>query len=199
MQQNRATMSSPVPTQTVAPPGGDDIRGIKGPVKIPNPWLPFFWVTGIAIALLIGWRLWRRKQKAMATSALVPGDSPQQRARTALNGSLKSLADPPVFCTRISDALRVFLEEQFGLQAPDRTTEEFLQHLEPASPLSTDQQQSIATFLARCDLVKFARHHPPESELLTLFHTALDLIDQTQRAPQPSNGTGNPAFQSNRT
>ena len=154
-------MSSPVPTQTVAPAGGDDIRGIKGPIKIPNPWLPFFWVTGIAIALLIGWRLWRRKQKAMATPALVPGDSPQQRARTALNGSLKSLGDPPVFCTRISDALRVFLEEQFGLQAPDRTTEEFLQHLEPASPLSTDQQQSIATFLARCDLVKFARHHPP--------------------------------------
>ena len=192
-------MSSPAPTPTVEPPGSDDIHGIKGPIEIPNPRLPFFWVLGIAIALLIGWRLWRRKQKAMVSPALVSGDSPQQRARTALKSSLNSLADPPVFCTRISDVLRMFLEEQFGLQAPDRTTEEFLQHMEPASPLSTAQQQSVATFLTRCDLVKFARHHPPESELLTLFHTALGLIDETQPVPQRSNRTGDPDFQSRRT
>ncbi|HTD67863.1 MAG TPA: hypothetical protein VK846_15165, partial [Candidatus Limnocylindria bacterium] len=41
----------PAPTTTVA--GTNDIRPIKPPVAVPNPWAWVFWTTGILLALAL--------------------------------------------------------------------------------------------------------------------------------------------------
>jgi hypothetical protein len=158
----------------------NDIRPIKPPVVVPNPWAWAFWVGGILLALgligaVVGLWLATRKRRAIA-----PPIPPHIRARKKFDAALQLIGDPRAFCIAVSDAMRVYLEERFNLRAPDRTTEEFLRELQKTPALTQQQKASLATFLEQCDLVKFARLEPPETLLRELHESALRLVHETQ-------------------
>jgi hypothetical protein len=175
-------------TQPTRPAAVDtnDIRAIKPPVEIPSGWA---WVGWLLLAILVAvglfflWRWWVKKASA---PALVPVIPPHVRAKQRLQEALRLISDPRLFCIAVSDALRVYLEERFQLRAPERTTEEFLQDLQHTSHLDARQKASLTDFLERCDLVKFARFEPTESDLRDLHESALRLVDETQYAALPS-------------
>ncbi len=160
-----------------------DIRGIKPPVDIPDPWL-WLWVllSGLAAAILVliivG--LFRRKKAQVVEEVVIP---PHVRAKQRLAEALRLIGDPNQFCTEVSQTLRLYLEERFTLRAPERTTEEFLVELQNSKHLTPDQKLSLGEFLQSCDLVKFARHEPTESNLRQLHDSALRLVDETQFEP----------------
>lgn len=146
-------------------------------------------VVGLATVLILGllalafW-LWRRsrKRRQQAPALRERVAPPHERAFRALEFVLQHLSDPDRFCTEVSRILRVYLEERFGWNAPDRTTEEFLADLRGHRELSAEQQGLLEDFLTRCDLVKFARHDPTETELRALHGAAVRLVTDT--APQ---------------
>lgn len=160
-----------------------DIRGIKPPVDIPDPWL-WLWVllSGLAAAILVlvvvG--LFRRKKAQVVEEVVIP---PHVRAKQRLAEALRLIGDPNQFCTEVSQTLRLYLEERFTLRAPERTTEEFLIELQNSKHLTLDQKLSLSDFLQSCDLVKFARHEPTETTLRQLHDSALRLVDETQFEP----------------
>jgi hypothetical protein len=172
----------PAPAQTVATT--NDIRPIKPPVAVPNPWVPLFWAGGIVVLLglvatgVILWAITRKRR------AIVPPVPPHVRARQKLEAALLFINDPRAFAIAVSDAVRVYLEERFQLRAPERTTEEFLRDLQKTTLLSTGQKQSLSSFLEQCDLVKFARFEPPETMLRELQESALRLVHETQYEAQ---------------
>jgi hypothetical protein len=104
------------------------------------------------------------------------------------------LSDPYAFCSLVSDVIRVYLEERFNLHAPDRTTEEFLNELREGSQLNEEHKALLENFLTKCDLVKFARDEPTETELRGLLDAALRLIDETREVVgiQPPDPTSTP-------
>jgi hypothetical protein len=168
----------PAPPQTVA--STNDIRPIKPPVAVPNPWLWVFWTAGVLltlalIAAAIG--VWLATMKRRAIPVPV---SPHVRARQKLDAALQLIGDPRAFCIAVSDAVRVYLEERFQLRAPERTTEEFLRDLQKTPALTAQQKASLTAFLEQCDLVKFARFEPPETMLRELHESALRLVHETQ-------------------
>jgi hypothetical protein len=172
----------PAPGQSTLSPT-NDIRAIKPPVEIPDPWLWACWIGGIIVALALialAIRAWR---KAKARAAILIPVPPHVRARQRIDAALQLLGNPRAFAIAVSDAVRVYLEERFNLRAPERTTEEFLRDLQKTSALTTDQKSSLAEFLERCDLVKFARLEPPESVLRELHESALRLVHETQYDP----------------
>lgn len=176
------------PTNTVA--STNDIRPIKPPVPVPNPWLWAYWGAGVLLAaalITMAILMLRAKQKRRA---FVPPIPPHIRARQRIDAALQLIGDPRAFCIAVSDAVRIYLEERFSLRAPERTTEEFLRDLQKTPVLSAQQKSSLATFLERCDLVKFARFEPPEAMLRELHESALQLVHETQydppTAPLPS-------------
>jgi len=180
----------PAPTNTVA--STNDIRPIKPPVAVPNPWAWVFWVGGILLALaviaaVVGLWLATRKRRAIA-----PPVPPHIRARQKLDAALQLIGDPRAFCIAVSDAVRVYLEERFNLRAPERTTEEFLRDLQKTLALTQQQKASLATFLEQCDLVKFARFEPPETLLRELHGSALRLVHETQYEATPALPTDMP-------
>ena len=126
------------------------------------------------IAALV-WFLRRRKQVL-----LVPVIPPHVRAKQKLQAALALLHDPRLFCIEVSNITRIYLEERFDFQAPERTTEEFLSELQATTLLTADQKESLGKFLQSCDLVKFARFEPPEAALRELHDSALRLVDETQ-------------------
>lgn len=100
-----------------------------------------------------------------------------QRLRARPRRTEEEVAD---FYVATSHVLRVYLEERFGLRAPERTTEEFLAEVEAGGPLSVAQCIDLRRFLQQCDLVKFASHVPPEDQHLQTLLVAELLVEATR-------------------
>jgi hypothetical protein len=175
---------SPAATNAVPTAFRDAMKPLIG---IPNFWLWFFWIAGILVLAVVGWFLWRYWRKKTATLRMSPPVPPHVHARRMLDYALSLISDPKPFSTAVSGAIRVYLEERFQFHAPDRTTEEFLYELQASNLLTSEQKLSLAEFLASCDLIKFAKYEPTETELRALHASALRLVNETEPRVLPSN------------
>ena len=180
MQINAATN---VATQALTNAVPAKLQDIKEPIVIRSPWM---WVRlGLFLVVLGGllalaWWWWNRGRKPAPAG---PGESPADRARRRLTAALDQLHDPERFATRVSEIARTYLEERFGLRAPERTTEEFLSELTTSVSLDSRHKALLGEFLTSCDLVKFARAEPSRAELEALHAAAERLVEET--APRP--------------
>ena len=182
----KATNLVPQSSATVT----NELRDIKPPVEIPSGWAWVWWVVAAIALLFVAWWAWRYWQRKKSIVPVVPIVPPHVRARQKLEQALALLGQPREFCILVSDAIRWYLEERFQFRAPERTTEEFLHEMQATPLLSTSQKSSLGDFLARCDLVKFARYEPGEPELRDLLASALRLIEETEPRPEPPVVTG---------
>jgi len=165
---------------TMAQTNANSLRDIKPPVEIPNGWLWAIWIfVGLMLAAALFWlyRYWRERRGQAPEIPPVPA---HVRARQRLEEALRIIEQPKPFCTLVSDTTRMYLEERFNFHAPDRTTEEFLHELRSTSLLTPDQKESLGDFLQQCDLVKFARYEPTQTELRNLHGSAVRLVDETE-------------------
>lgn len=144
----------------------------------------------LGAALLVAW--WRRRGARLSVVPPPPPPLPPHvRARLRLEAAFQLLGDPNAFCTEVSAILRTYLEERFGWNAPDRTTEEFLAELRRQPRMDVGQQATLESFLTRCDVVKFARYDPTETELRELHRAAALLVEET--TPVTPVGDASPA------
>ena len=80
---------------------------------------------------------------------------------------------------RITNILRHYIEDRFGLLAPERTTEEFFTEMAHANQLDDTHKILIREFLERCDMVKYAKYGPSKSEIKETYDAAKRFIDET--------------------
>ena len=85
------------------------------------------------------------------------------------------------FFVLLSGIVRSYIEDGFGVRAPEQTTEEFLQRVAGAPALAA-HRASLAPFLQVADEVKFAQHQPEDVVIQRAFATARDFIEQTADA-----------------
>ena len=177
--------------------GTNELRDIKPLVEIPSGWAWLGWLFAVLALALLAWWAWRYWQKKRAVIPELPVVPPHIRAREKLQQALALLGQPREFCILVSDAIRWYLEERFEFRAPERTTEEFLYEMQSTHLLAPGQKASLGDFLARCDLVKFARYEPGEPELRDLLASALKLVEETEPRPEPviNQSVGNPPGQ----
>jgi hypothetical protein len=164
----------------------NDIRDIKPPVEIPNGWEWLWWTLGALVVFVLASLVWRQLHQRMTQVSVAPLVPAHIRAKQKLQDALALISQPKPFCILVSDTIRAYLEERFSFRAPERTTEEFLRELGETSLLSPEQKESLATFLESCDLVKFAKYEPTETELHGLHHSAVKLVEGTE--PKPIEG-----------
>lgn len=160
--------------------GPAELQDIKGPIAIESPWAwlgPAILILALAAAVALAWWWWRRSHPPESTAPR--GLSPAERATNRLQAALDLIGDPERFVTEVSETARTYLEERFGLRAPERTTEEFLIELSGSVVLDSRHKHLLADFLTRCDLVKFARAEADRGELLELHSAAQRLVDET--------------------
>ena len=157
-----------------------DIRDIKPPVDIPNPWVWVWWSVGALLLSVIAYAIWRNWQKRRLRIPIVPPIPAHIRAKQKLQEALALITQPKPFVITVSDTARHYLEERFEFHAPERTTEEFLHELQRTDLLTRDQKDSLGDFLQSCDLVKFAKYEPREPELRELHGSALRLVEETE-------------------
>ena len=120
----------------------------------------------IALALLTWLVVWlvRRQPKT-------PPPTPRMialRALEELRAHIREL-DAYGFSIRASDVLRTYVSGHYSMPVTSQTSPEFLASIADSPRFSAVDRQLLATFLERCDMLKFARieaHAEENSELL---------------------------------
>lgn len=142
-------------------------------------------VTLAALVLAIGW--WRRRPRRtrLAADAIpLPPHVTALRALARLRSTGRATPEEvDAFYVEVSRILRTYLEQRFGLRAPERTTEEFLAEINQQgerSPLDGRQRAALGGFLRQCDLVKFARVLPSEDVHAESLRFAEELVEATR-------------------
>lgn len=178
--------NAPAPIPQTTTPAVADIRDIAPPLEIPDPLAWLWWglaALALVVVILLLW-LWLKKRAArLPATPVVPA---HVRAKQKLQDALSLISQPKPFVIAVSDAARWYLEERFNFRAPERTTEEFLNDLQRTDRLTRDQKDSLGAFLESCDLVKFAKYEPGESELRDLHASAVRLVEETEPVPTPA-------------
>ncbi|MEA2114291.1 MAG: hypothetical protein U9P36_02765 [Thermodesulfobacteriota bacterium] len=141
-------------------PGPEELYDIKGPIPITDNSTTIL-ITAAALltaALLIALIifLWKRSRKQQAILA-------HETALQQLAGAQKLIDAREVdsFITLIDQTLRNYIEARFSISARKQTSREFISGLTTAKrsvpELLTDNSENLQTWLAHCDMVKFAK------------------------------------------
>jgi hypothetical protein len=142
-------------TSSAEPPdSAQDIRDIRGPkIVLPDWLLPSVLAGGV---LLVSgaygvWRWRRRRQHPLPPS---PFEIALQRLEDLR--ALMLPANAAEFSVMVSDIVRSYIEQRFGVVTTRRTTEEFLRDLLESSHASLARHRALlGKFLHLCDFVKF--------------------------------------------
>ena len=168
-----------------------DIRDIK-PLRVVREnsrWPLWVGLAGLAIALLFGFWLWRRKssvETAPALPAHVVALAALRELEDAEVGNLEALRN---YYFEISVVLRTYVEGRFFLNATDLTTEEILENL-GCLDLRHEDGGVLQRFLVDSDLVKFAAHVPSRDEIRQTWDRALRFVEGTKPQEAEAVGTG---------
>ncbi len=162
-----------------------EIRDIAGPDEIPSKWL--LWTgLGAGVLLLVVlaaglfWWLRRRRIRQEEERRRMAHELAYARLEKLIAEELLEKGMVKRFYNELSWILRHYIEDRFGLKAPERTTEEFLRELQGNGTLETSWQRILARFLGHCDLVKFAEHVPSKEEIQETFDTTKAFIEATR-------------------
>lgn len=171
-----------------------ELRGIKGLARWPAPFP--WWAAALAavalVALVLGLvtaRILRRPRTILHHPPPEPPDVIALRAlRRLKERGLIERAEIEPFYVELTGIARRYLENRFGLRAPERTTEEFIREASGSGLLSPAHQSLVRDFLEQSDLVKFARVAPGVPEMNSAFGSAEKLVVETRPAPATQGG-----------
>ena len=144
-----------------------------------SPWLIFLGV--FVLLTVIGLIIWFVAKSFRRPS---PPQPPRERALALLEQIRAQITaiNPYSFSIRVSDILRRYVTEQFGLPVTRQTSVEFLNGVRGSSPFSEDEKSLLEDFLNRCDLIKFARYEATTSDSELLLEEAIRFVKGGQLA-----------------
>src|SRR5262249_29860085 len=93
--------------------------------------------------------------------------------------ALPKLGDVERYTDLVSQVIRHYLQQRFGLHAPRQTTVEFIATIRGDARLLPEEQELLRRLLEQCDLAKFARSALSREECALLLATARRFVEET--------------------
>ena len=155
----------------------DEMEDIRPPVAgVPSLWLVIILATLLLLAV-VAYFLWPNPKPKTVKPPL-----PREVAKQRLKGvKLRIFTDSSYdFSIEVSDILRSFIEQQFGIRAVRQTTIEFLIEASKSSHFDLTQQDRLRHFLLSCNSIKFARANAGVSEIGALFEQAAAFVEEAK-------------------
>jgi hypothetical protein len=170
---------------------------LKPALEAPRDWRPVWIAAGLALLtavagfFLLRWLRGRRRRpepEAVSRRERVPARPAWElaleeldaiaEARWVDHGELRRQYD------EVTGTLRRYLENRYGIPAPESTTED-LRELLRRSPLRGDVAAGVLSLLAEADLVKFAKGVPDADEARSAEGRARRIVEATIPAAEP--------------
>jgi len=171
---------------------GSDIRDVKGPRSIARNWL-LLWPWLLLVLAVVGlvYREIRRRRArgpVPKPATVVPLRGAHEMAHHALDrleaSHLLERGEVKAFHIEVSQILRVYVEARFNVDALEMTTGEVIAGLQ-GRDLAPGVIDESRRFLVACDLVKFAKRRPSDSESMALIPIVRGIVDATTPADMP--------------
>lgn len=166
-----------------------DIRDIAPPLGVDTNYVRLLqWIfAGVAaIALfMLAYRILKKQKggkrvQTRVAAKKLPHETAYELLEILLKEDLVGKGLVKEYYYRITNILRHYIEDRFGLSAPERTTEEFLVEMAYTNKLNTAHKKYIQEFLEKCDCVKYAKYGPSLLESQETYHLARRLVDETK-------------------
>jgi hypothetical protein len=159
----------------------EEFHDIAPPVdySLIPPWLVFViaFVVLSLLGLVVWWFVrWRKPE--------LPSKPPREIALEQLEQIRTDIErmSPYQFSIRVSDILRGYMTQQYGVPATRQTSIEFLTAAAKAPSFSADDKSLLEDFLNRCDLIKFAKYEATSSDSELLLEEAIRFVKGGQLA-----------------
>ena len=149
-------------------------------------WILDFWWIFIVIVLAICAFYWgmRRYRDKGTLLPVKPALSPYERAINALiilkEKKLWEKGQEKEYFTDLTDILRTYLEQRFGINAMEMTTRQIISTLNNSDV--RDKKDYIREILNVADFVKFAKVRPLPSDNIKAFDNAMKFVEETKPA-----------------
>jgi len=135
-------------------------------------------LLALALLALRARRRWRRAEVRRSAAEIAFGRLAALEGRGLPEGH--DAADG--WYVELSDIVRRYIEDRFGIRAPELTTEEFLREARRLDELGESHRALLSGFLESCDRVKFAGHEPAADESQAALGRARRLVEETAAA-----------------
>lgn len=182
------TDSFPILVQPVAVDTTKPFKGIKDIVGVESSWKDYigYIIGGILLAVLIAViivYLRKRKQPAPAPIPEGPKETPNEKALRLL-GELEQQKlwennNPKEYHTQLVDILRIYMEERFGVNVMELTSDEILQKVALHKEM-TSHRMLLTNIFYIADLAKFAKAQPTPQEHMAAMDYAKQFIMATK-------------------
>lgn len=170
------------------------IVDIKKPLETPFVWAElkrFGWwfAAGIGLLALLAFGIWyyiRRRKRLPVFSRPRPADPPHVAAIKALekvyHEKLWQNHKYKQYYTRITDIVREYIEQRYGINAMEQTSDQILGWLDQAGFLAPRDRQKLAELFGVADLVKFAKYVPAPETNEMAYDNAYFFVEETKPA-----------------
>ena len=163
-----------------------EIRDIKGQIKYPVtfkevfPWLGGFILLLALVAVAIYLIIRYRRRKGLEPSPDEPAYIVAlRRLEHFRNDRFWTPEKQKGFYSGVTDALKEYIEDRFGVDAPEMTTEELFSALKNRPEIAADVFESARDLFERADFVKFAKYVASDEDNARVIPTAINLVTST--------------------
>jgi hypothetical protein len=155
----------------------EEIEDIRAPIA-GSPALGVVILLAILLALaVLAYFVWPNPKPNLLRPPL-----PKETAKRRLEKAKTRIATDSSydFSVEVSDILRSFIEQQFGIKAIRQTTIEFLSEASQTSHFDLAHQERLKHFLVTCDAIKFARVAAGKEDSEALFEQASAFVEEVK-------------------
>ncbi|MBV9672825.1 MAG: hypothetical protein JO076_08395 [Verrucomicrobia bacterium] len=157
--------------------GPNEIEDIRPPVTGPPSAMIVVVLAVLLLLTIAAYYLWPSSKKMLA-----PGPMPKDVARDRLKliRDRMQFLNEYQFSVELSDVLRGFIEQHFGIKAIRQTTDEFLNQISEGGRFDEGQRERLLRFLETCDKIKFARSSADAEECKRLYDHAVGFVEEAK-------------------
>ena len=162
------------------------LHDIKGQMRYPLtakeifPWLLAFWGVAGLVILAVCLMLVRKRRADGQSVARDPAYIVALRELDKWRGDKFWAADKQkAYYSGITDALKTYIEDRFGVDAPEMTTAELFTALKGAEDLPAELREELRGVFECADFVKFAKHVASDEENARALPTAVRFVTST--------------------
>lgn len=163
------------------------IHDIKGQMRYPLtvkevlPWIAGLWLLA-ALVILAVCLVRLRRRTAGEDKAKDPAYIVALRELDKWRGDKFWAPDKQkAYYSGITDALKTYIEDRFGVDAPEMTTAELFDALKGAEDLPADLREELRGVFECADFVKFAKHVASDEDNARALPTAVRFVTSTHQ------------------
>ena len=157
-----------------------------------NPFLWTEWVLPVSFFLLSGFLCFlifmmlkrlKSKKPIRFQRRFIKKLQPHEKALQAIDAltasSHTTAEEQKAYYTELTDVLRQYLDERFGINAMEMTSSEIIGHLQQEDPGKIDELKEV---FQTADLVKFAKYFTYDNESDFYLSSVVHFIEETKQA-----------------